>query len=184
MFGVKDSIPRGLCAGVVYKVLCADLSQFLALTKFWTMQDLCSKDCFSILDHAFTTLQLYQRSHSYSMGKTYTKSSTLSCLFKTFLAIFYIIMFPFVLYSQLAFCTHYTFNSVLTQSADDRRKVFFKKNVLVLKISNLIPYLWPDPLVNTFCQTCFAISYQLRPMLRYFEGLCSRSYRWWKSSLF
>ena len=61
------------------------------------------------------------------MGKTYTKSSTLSCLFKTFLAIFYIIMFPFVLYSQLAFCTHYTFNSVLTQSADDRRKVFLKK---------------------------------------------------------
>ena len=103
------------------------------------MQHLCSKDCFSILDHAITlsltTLQLYQRSHSYSMGKTYTKSSTLSlhaCLFKTFLAIFCIVMFPFVLYIKLAFCAHYTFNSVLTQCADDRRQVFFKKERCVV----------------------------------------------------
>ena len=33
----------------------------------------------------------------FSMGKTYTKSSTLSCYFETVFVIFYIIMFPFVL---------------------------------------------------------------------------------------
>ena len=73
LFSVKDPIPRGLHAGVVYKFLCAGCSA--CYVSRWLFSDktshifkhlqnsehcstLCSNDCFSILDHASTTFQL------------------------------------------------------------------------------------------------------------------------------
>ena len=84
MFGVKDPIPRGLCAGVVYKFLCAGCnicyvgkttwhfstqvrehmfgdrtSHILKhLENFEQCCTLCSNECFSIVDHTSTTFQL------------------------------------------------------------------------------------------------------------------------------
>ena len=84
MFSVKDPVPSGLRAGVVYKFLCAGCSacyvgettrHFFTRVREHTFSDrtshvfkhlqnsehcrtLCSNDCFSILDHASTTFQL------------------------------------------------------------------------------------------------------------------------------
>ena len=84
LFSVKDPIPRGLRAGVVYKFLCAGCSAcyvgettrhfstrvrehifsdrtsyiFKHLQNSEHCRTLCSSDCFSILDHASTTFQL------------------------------------------------------------------------------------------------------------------------------
>ena len=84
MFSVKDPVPSGLRAGVVYKFLCAGCSacyvgettrHFSTRVREHTFSDktshvfkhlqnsehwrtLCSNDCFSILDHASTTFQL------------------------------------------------------------------------------------------------------------------------------
>ena len=84
MFGVKDLIPRGLRTGVVYKFLCAGCNAYYVgeTTRHFSTRvrehmfsdrtshifkhlenseqchTLCSNDCFSILDHASTTLQL------------------------------------------------------------------------------------------------------------------------------
>ena len=81
MFGVKDPIPRGLCAVVVYTFLCAGCNAcyvgestrhfstrvrehmfidrtptiFKHLGNSKQGRTLCSNDCFSILDHASTT---------------------------------------------------------------------------------------------------------------------------------
>ena len=82
-FGVKDPIPHGLHAGVVYKFLCADCNAcyggettqhfsthvgehmfsdrtshiFKHVQNSEQCRTLCSNDCFSILDHASTTFQ-------------------------------------------------------------------------------------------------------------------------------
>ena len=84
MFSVKDPVPRGLCAGVVYKFLCAGCSacyvgetiqHFSMRVREHTFSDrtshmfkhlqnsehcctLCCNDCFRILDHASTTFQI------------------------------------------------------------------------------------------------------------------------------
>ena len=84
LFSVKDPIPRGLRAGVVYKFLCAGCSAcyvgettrhfstrvrehifsdrtshiFKHLQNSEHCRTSCSSDCFSILDHASTTFQL------------------------------------------------------------------------------------------------------------------------------
>ena len=84
MFSVKDPVPSGLRAAVVYKFLCAGCSacyvgettrHFSTRVREHTFSDrtshvfkhlqnsehcrtLCSNDCFSILDHASTTFQL------------------------------------------------------------------------------------------------------------------------------
>ena len=84
MFSVKDPVPSGLRAGVVYKFFCAGCSacyvgettrHFSTRVREHTFSDrtshvfkhlqnsehcrtLCSNDCFSILDHASTTFQL------------------------------------------------------------------------------------------------------------------------------
>ena len=84
MFSVKDPVPSGLRAGVVYKFLCAGCSAcyvgettrhvstrvrehtfsdrtshvFKHLQNSDHCRTLCSNDCFSILDHASTTFQL------------------------------------------------------------------------------------------------------------------------------
>ena len=84
MFSVKDPVPRGLCAGVVYKFLCAGCSAcyvsettrhfstrvrehifsdiishiFKHLQNSGHCRTLCSNDCFGILDYASTTFQL------------------------------------------------------------------------------------------------------------------------------
>ena len=84
MFSVKDPVPRGLRAGVVYEFLCAGCSAcyvgettrhfstrvrehiysdrtshiFKHLQNSEHCRTLCSNNCFSILDHASTTFQL------------------------------------------------------------------------------------------------------------------------------
>ena len=84
MFSVKDHVPRGFRAGVVDKFLCEGCSacyvgettrHFSTRVREHTVSDrtshvfkhlqnsehcrtLCSNDCLSILDHAFTTFQL------------------------------------------------------------------------------------------------------------------------------
>ena len=84
MFGVKDPITRGLCAGMVYKVLCVGCNAcyvgettrhfstrvcehmfsdrtshiFKHFENSEQCHTLCSNDCVRILDHASTTFQL------------------------------------------------------------------------------------------------------------------------------
>ena len=71
MFSTKDPIPRGLCAGVVYKFLCAGgnachVGETARLFSTRVREDIfsdrtshiCSNNCISILDHASTIFQL------------------------------------------------------------------------------------------------------------------------------
>ena len=75
MFSVKDPVPHGLRAGVVYKFLCAGCSAcYVSETTRHFSTRICehtfsdrtshvfkhlqNSDCFSILDHASTTFQL------------------------------------------------------------------------------------------------------------------------------
>ena len=65
------------------------------------------------------------------MGKTYTQSSTLSCYFKTFFVIFYIVMFPFFLIViSILVHTKYSTLYFVILTEDDRsfcRNMSFKK---------------------------------------------------------
>ena len=87
LFSVKDPVPRGLCAGVVYKFLCVGCNAcyvgettrhfstrvrkhifsdrtshiFNLLQKSGHCRTSCAIDCFSILDHSPTTFQLQMK---------------------------------------------------------------------------------------------------------------------------
>ena len=101
LFGVKDPIPCGLCAGVVYKFLCVGCNACYVgeITRHFSTrvcEHMLSDRTSHILDHASTTFQLKIKEAIHIHWEKPTLNHQLY-QFKTFFVIFYIVMFHFVL---------------------------------------------------------------------------------------